>query len=290
MEGNNWYKENDYKIVLKDYLWKKVHNSWHLQLENLPPEIEIDTSKGRENLKGKKFNNIEVLYPCGYNTDKRVMYVCKCFCGNYFLASGKNIKNGTTKSCDCLRNKRVIEANISRTDDIIGKTFGLLTVTEFSHFGKKNDKHSVSFYKCKCSCGRECIKQATYLRCGDTKSCGLCGMNSVGEAEIANILDKKKVKYSAQWTFKDCLSEKGFYLYFDFAIFKEDKLFCLIEYDGEQHYKDIPRFTNYFGDFKERHDRDLIKDKYCKNNNILLYRIRFDEDINERMEEILNEL
>ena len=54
MEENNWYKENDYKIVLKDYLWKKVHNSWHLQLENLPPEIEIDTSKGRENLKGKK--------------------------------------------------------------------------------------------------------------------------------------------------------------------------------------------------------------------------------------------
>lgn len=31
-----------------------------------------------------------------------------------------------------------------------------------------------------------------YLWQGDTKSCGLCGMNSAGEAAIADILDGRK--------------------------------------------------------------------------------------------------
>ena len=103
---------NNYEITLKNYLWKKVHNSWHCDPNNLPPEIEIE--KTRENLKGTIINNINILYPCGFNTDIRIIYVCKCFCGNYFLSSHKNLKSGITKSCDCLRNKQVVMSNLSR--------------------------------------------------------------------------------------------------------------------------------------------------------------------------------
>lgn len=288
MAKNEWYKENDFKIVLKDYLIKK-HNSYHIKdINNLPPEIEI--SKDRDNLKEMKINNMEIFYPCGFNADGRIMYICKCFCGTYFIAGHKNLTSGTTKSCDCLRNKRVIETNRSRTEEIIGKKFGKLQVLNFSGYQEKANKKRVSLYKCKCDCGRECIKQGIYLRQGDTKSCGLCGMNSAGEAAIANFLDERKVEYSSQYFFEDCLSEKGYYLYFDFALFKDDKLICLIEYDGEQHYVNDNRLNVFFGNFEERHRRDLIKDKYCEDNSITLFRIRFDENVKEKMEDVINEL
>lgn len=287
LKAKQWYQDNDYKKVLKDYLWKRVHHTYHLNPENLPPEITL--RKKKENLKGQIYNGIKLLYPCGYNRDTRVMYVCQCFCGSYFIASGKNLKLGITKSCDCLRNKRVVDANMSRTDDIIGKAFGKLKVIEFAGFMEKYGGRKGSLYKCECKCGRTCVKQGVYLRCGDTQTCGFC-FSSHGEIAIANLLDERKINYIHQYDFKDCNSDKNGRLYFDFAILdKEGKLFCLVEYDGEQHYN--PNLKGFFENAYEGiHQRDLIKDDYCKKNNILLYRIRFDENLKERMEEILNEL
>lgn len=278
----------DYKIILKDYLWKRVHHSRHINPENMPPEIKL--SKQRENLKGQNINGIEILYPCGFNRDRRVMYVCRCHCGNYFLSNHKNLKSGITKSCDCLRNKRVVETNVSRTKEIIGQKFGKLTVISSAGYETGNNGKRNALYKCKCDRGRECIKKGTYLRCGDTKSCGLCRMSSAGEAKIADILDSKKIDYAAQYSFSDCLSPKGYRLFYDFVLFKNNKLKCLIEFDGEQHYVNEPRFTIFFGDYKSLHERDLIKNNYCKENSLLLYRIRFDDNIEEEMEKIINEL
>ena len=44
------------------------------------------------------------------------------------------------------------------------------------------------------------------------------------------------------------------------------------------------------GSYEDLHHRDLIKDKYCQDNNYRLYRIRFDEDLISRLEGIINEL
>ena len=60
-----------------------------------------------------------------------------------------------------------------------------------------------------------------------------------------------------------------------------------IEYNGKQHYEPI----DYFGGektFKYTLKNDKIKIDYCKKNNILLHIIRYDENIEERMKEILN--
>lgn len=283
-----WYKDNDYKKILEPYLWKKVHNTYHLNPDNLPPEIILN--KKRENLKGQEYNNIKILYPCGYNIDHRVMYVCKCFCGNYFISSGKNIKKGNTQSCDCLRSQRVVDSNVSRSEDIIGKTFGKLKVLEFVDFRKKRSGKRSGVYKCECQCGRICYKEGVYLRHGDTQTCGLCTRKSHGELAIANFLDKRNIRYITEYSFDDCLSQRGYHLYFDFAIIDEkNKIICLIEFDGEQHYNSDLKgwFTN---SYKDLHQRDLIKNKYCEDNNIILYRIRFDENLLERMEEIIYEL
>ena len=79
-------------------------------------------------------------------------------------------------------------------------------------------------------------------------------------------------------------------LYFDFAIIDEQQqLLGLIEYDGEQHYN--PNLGGWFtGTYDDLHRRDIIKDNYCQTHNYKLYRIRYDEDVNKRMEEIISEL
>lgn len=288
-ETKEWYEKNNYLITLKDYLVERVHHSWHLDSNNLPPKITLNEK--REDLSGQVINNIQILYPCGYNIDRRIMYVCKCFCGTYFISNAKNLKLGITRSCDCLRKEHVIQTNMERTEDIIGKTFGKLTVLKFMGFTDGNSEGKrKSLYLCRCGCGRECIKQGVYLRCGDTQTCGLCA-NSHGEIAVANYLTNKNIKFISQYSFDDCRNDATrALLYFDFAIIDEQQqLLGLIEYDGEQHYN--PNLGGWFtGTYDDLHRRDIIKDNYCQTHNYKLYRIRYDEDVNKRMEEIISEL
>lgn len=37
------------------------------------------------------------------NNDTHIYWLCKCDCGRYFIASGKNLRTGKTLSCGCFR-------------------------------------------------------------------------------------------------------------------------------------------------------------------------------------------
>lgn len=52
--------------------------------------------------------------------------------------------------------------------DIVGKTFGLLTVIEFAY----TNRHKQSMWRCKCECGNERIVSGSHLVSGRSKSCG----------------------------------------------------------------------------------------------------------------------
>lgn len=66
----------------------------------------------------------------------------------------------------------------------------------------------------------------------------------------------------------------------------------VIEYDGRQHFQGY----DYFGGeeaYKIRHRHDLIKNKYCEDNNINLLRIPYTvtgEDIGKVIQNKLDEL
>ena len=77
----------------------------------------------------------------------------------------------------------------------------------------------------------------------------------------------------------------------DFAIFKDDKLIGIIEFDGEQHFH-IKSFGSQNKEkitknFKDTQLRDTIKNKYCEENNIPLLRIKYTQF--DMIEEILND-
>ena len=113
--------------------------------------------------------------------------------------------------------------------------------------------------------------------------CSKCRL-SKGEIKIEEILISNEIRYKTQVVFNGCKYKRN--LPFDFYLV--DKNTC-IEYDGEQHYQPI----EFFGgddNYKKQIIRDNIKNEYCIKNNIKLFRIKYNDNIDEKIIEILNEI
>ena len=94
---------------------------------------------------------------------------------------------------------------------------------------------------------------------------------SIGEEIIGEILKENNIEFEEQYRFDDCKNKRK--LPFDFAIFKNNELQSLIEYDGMHHF--YKKFDMTDDDLKAIQLNDEIKNEYCKNKNIPLLRIRY---------------
>jgi len=111
------------------------------------------------------------------------------------------------------------------------------------------------------------------------QGCPKCN-ESKGEKIVNQTLTNFKLKFIREHKFDDCRYKYS--LPFDFYIPKYN---TCIEYDGEQHYKQVDRFGGIEG-FESIQRNDKIKTQYCLDNNIKLIRIPYTEFNN--IEEILN--
>lgn len=68
------------------------------------------------NLAGKKFGRLLVLNEEGKTPRGQIKWKCLCDCGNQVVVVGGNLKNGTTKSCGCLRNEKLSKMARKRND------------------------------------------------------------------------------------------------------------------------------------------------------------------------------
>lgn len=115
------------------------------------------------------------------------------------------------------------------------------------------------------------------------QECKLCTYNvSKGERFIEKYLENKDIEYIKDKKFDGCIYKAP--LRFDFYLPKYN---LCIEFDGKQHFE---KFKKEKDDIKLnlRKLRDQIKNEYCKNNNIHLIRIRYDENIVEKLDVIFN--
>lgn len=197
-----------------------------------------------------------------------IRYRCKCQCGNIVEVDGGALRSGHTKSCGCTRK---INAPYN---DLTNQQFGKLTVLYLK--GSKNNR---KVWHCKCACGNECDVESQSLVSGHTKSCGC--LHSYKEKEIEQILIQFEVQYVKEYTFPDLRGKRN-PLRFDFAIKQNNNLICLIEYQGNQHF-DIN--NDWHTDQLE--DSDVRKKEYCNNNNIPLYELNKNDNLKERIKEIL---
>ena len=96
---------------------------------------------------------------------------------------------------------------------------------------------------------------------------------SKGEESIEKYLIENNIIYKTQKTFKKC--KYKYVLRFDFYLPYYN---ICIEYDGKQHYTSVKYWGGENG-LKTQIIKDDIKTEYCKNNNINLLRIKYNENI-----------
>ena len=226
---------------------------------------------------GNEYGYLTVIARAENDKGGRARWLCQCKCGNQVEVLGKSLRNGNTKSCGCYQRERATQSNMDRADNLIGKRFGKLIVVEEAGFTTHTSGKRSRLYKCLCDCGNYCITQHQYLVCGDTTSCGC--IRSKGEFQIAQLLREHGYTFKQEYWFEDL--KDTYPLRFDFAIFEQDRLLGLIEYQGEQH---TCKSNGFYSEDIVRHDQ--MKKEYCKNYNIPLIEIKYKKNYNLRLEDL----
>lgn len=222
---------------------------------------EIAKENNSKDLTGQRFGKLTVLKRI-YGYDK-VYWDCKCDCGNYTRVITSCLTGGHTKSCGC----------ITLLKDISGQRFGKLLVKY-----RTGDKDGRTMWHCLCDCGKEVDVRRDSLLFGTKKSCGCILSN--GEIMVRDILDKYRVSYQREYSFRD--SEIPTYRY-DFAIIDSNSNpVALIEYDGIQHYQPIAFGSDQSWETKVSNlaaisMRDLQKNWLALDKKLPLLRIKYDE-------------
>ncbi|WHY64705.1 hypothetical protein [Neobacillus sp. SuZ13] len=136
-----------------------------------------------QDLTGEKYGKLTVIYRTedhiSKNGNKRVVWHCKCDCGNETDVLALNLTREHTLSCGCAR----IDGRKKISRDVTGERFGNLVGVK-----KIENKNTLTRWLFRCDCGNEVECYLSNVTTGKTKSCGKkCGLK-------VHLLDNRKVK------------------------------------------------------------------------------------------------
>lgn len=239
-----------------------LHSDQRLSYDSVKQYIEIESNSG-----------CKLLSKTYKKNTHRLEIMCKC--GNVFFTSYNKFRTQNHQQCkECgleirCKARRVPYNIIKNYIEIESDSSCKLITTEIKSVTQK--------LKIVCKCGNIFYKSFSKFKTANQQTCPCCA-KSKGEISIEKYLIGKNIQYKPQYSNIDCIYKKA--LPFDFAIIGiNDNILCLIEYDGEQHFKPVA-----FGgikkeiatiNFEEIKIRDQIKNDYCQQNNITLIRIPY---------------
>lgn len=229
--------------------------------------LEYSITKKRDQIKSditrkricKNCNKTFIIYPS--NQDK---YLCSEKCRVEWLNNNiYNTNEYKEKHINIGRNSFYEKYNSMNTNIILLESY----------------INSRTKIKCLCKIHNETFKMIpSKITCGQT-GCKKCMSKSKNEDLISDFLSSFEYKFTRQKIFDGCVDKNK--LPFDFYL---DDYNTAIEYDGEGHYKPIPRgdmdLDYAIKELENIRRRDKIKTEYCNNNNIKLIRIPYWENDN----------
>jgi len=228
-----------------------------------------------------EYSNHTIKYLDGYEHKIGSTIRFQCLnCSKIFRKSKdnvyKNMKSKNGSICPYCSNLRKLS-----TEEFNNKLL-LSTNNNYSIYGKYvNVKTKINVIHSECG---KITKEVTPERALKGLSCNHCYPRNASYKErfIIKLLRDYNVEYEKEKSFKDLKSKSGYPLRFDFCISGKDEI-VLIEYDGEHHINGEGYLSN------NTIQNDKIKNEYCKDNNITLYRIKdcSDEDLEVKIKNIL---
>lgn len=143
-------------------------------------------------LTGQRFGRGLVIKRIPNSRDTHSKFLCKCDCGNEFVAEGRMLRKGITKSC-----------NKCGKSNLRGKRFGRWTVLDYVGNGK---------WECVCDCGTKKIHHTHTLIVGKSLSCGCLHREIMSKTAKTHGLTKSRL-YSV-WRDIKCrcfdINDRGF--------------------------------------------------------------------------------
>lgn len=236
--------------------------------------------------KGDKFGRWTVLEPNVYNPlstakTKVRCSLCQCSCEKQTIKyiQNANLRKGASLSCGCLRGEQLAIKNAEASSVKIGNKYGKLTVIKDLGMRLQSSRNKRERWSlCQCDCGSEPIEvKNNMLQNGWKKSCGC--LQSQGEFTISKLFEENNINFIKEYKIPELISPKGFPLRFDFAVFENNSLSYLLEFDGRQHYTGPEATWKNTHSLEEIQEYDNIKNLYCNLHNITLKRIPY-YDIN----------
>ena len=210
-----------------------------------------------------KYDYSKVFY---YNNKKKVIIICKKH-GEFEISPINHLNKQGCKKCSSKQLN--INLFVEKAKAIHGEKYDY----SICKYTSVNDKLDIV-----------CKKHGLFSQRGSSHlegvGCPSCN-ESIGEKLISKYLDEKNIKYIRQKKFDDCRFK--YPLKFDFYL--NDYDLC-IEFDGIQHFKPI----DYFGGierFKYEQKLSLIKDNFCSSKGIKLIRIKYNENLIEKLDLII---
>lgn len=264
-----------YKGILNNN-FKAQSTTWYQTATNLAKQAKIFPVGYRQ-----PNGNLQYIAPLRRG-DKKItslFFLCLCDCGNYCILESNSFRKEKQKSCfKCsLKNcgKKVMT-------DLTGQVFGQLKAIKPTE--KRGSDGSV-YWLCECiDCGhqQEVVKYNLRDR---GHLCAICGSNSIGEYQVAKLLQENNINFVKEKVFDDCIYPTGNKARFDFYVNSS----YIIEIDGQHHFKP-ERYSNNISkqeaisNYEKQRLRDNIKNEYCFKNNIPIIRIPYSYYRNKSIE------
>lgn len=224
-------------------------------------------------------------------------WLCKCNCGNMSIAMDNSLRAGYKKSCGCLKYgdsetqhmraeynnltedeaikslfvsqdksvcSRIKAKPTGKLQDLTGQHFGLWTVIERGATRYYKNGGQAVCWVCKCECGAVKIVPGRDLKSGASQSCGCLSSTSWLEFYTKQYLIEHNYTFESQKSYSDLRGICGSLLYYDFVVLRDSKPLCVIECQGEQHYRPIKKFGGSKKLFRQIRN-DEIKKHYAVN-------------------------
>lgn len=221
-----------------------------------------------------KYSYVNSIY---VNVDTKLEIICPTH-GSFYQRPDHHLKGHCCKKCSVKSSVDTRKISLDDFKSDCNKKHD--NFYDYSLIDYKNEKDMLIII---CPKHGEFTQRADHHKRGS--GCPKCKMVSKGEIEISKILIKHDINFEFQKTFEDFRSFTNNYYKFDFYI---PKLNLLIEYDGIQHFKPV----KYFGgdaNLVKNQKNDTIKNKFCEDNNIPLLRISYNDKINKKLKEVIDQ-
>jgi hypothetical protein len=159
-----------------------------------------------KDITGQRFDRLTVVKYSHRDEVKRVaVWECMCDCGKTVIAKGVHLRNGSVRSCGCLRLDALASKPAHNFDDLTGQKFHRLTVLN----RVPNERgYNTTRWLCRCDCGTEKVVDRTNLASGKIRSCGCFNSERRAERQLTHGLSKTKLYKVWSWMLTRCYNEK----------------------------------------------------------------------------------